>query len=603
MPSSLYTTPIIITSVVTSVLLVIAMRRRSNITFTLFALLLGGIFTWAVSYSLELGLESYVARVYWAKLQYLGIGTVAVFWLLFVMAFIGNEHWITPTNVILLLIEPVIVNVLVWTTEAHGLVWNSYGLVSPAGHPILAFEHGPWFWVHIAYSYTLLLISSGLLAYSFARAPQLYQGQITLMVLGSLLPWLGNFLYVLGLTPVPGLDFTPIGFALGAVVFAVALIRFRLFDILPTARAVVFENLPDPVMVFDTENRLIELNAAAVHEFGWQTRAAIGQPLDVLLSDDDENLRNLIEEGQSSSGDIVHHRREQPHWFSVQVEPIHSGNTRRGKLVVLRDTTDRVNAENAIRQQNKQLRTLNFELTEARKEAEAASRLKSQFLATMSHELRTPLNAINGFCQILDTGIAGPLTDNQKHSVERIMTNGEHLLGLVDSILDLNRIEAGNLELVPNPFILTEWVDTVCGQFAAMAEQQDLTFTHSVDDALPRILIADEVRLRQIVVNLLGNAFKFTKTGSIALDFRRHGDDEWRIVATDTGIGIPDHAIHTIFNEFEQVDGSMTRRYGGSGLGLSIVRNLVILMNGTVSVTSEAGKGSTFTVTLPLIHD
>ncbi len=256
-----------------------------------------------------------------------------------------------------------------------------------------------------------------------------------------------------------------------------------------------------------------------------------------------------------------------------------------------------------LRERTVRLEKTTQELALSNKKAEEATRLKSEFLATMSHELRTPLNAIIGYAQILLGGMAGPLNQKQHDFHERLLLNGKNLLKLIDDILDISKIEAGRLDLIKQPITLQTWLDQIVAQMRGLADQKGLEFQVALDDRLPTVLVGDADRLKQIVVNLLSNAFKFTDTGYVRLEVRRQSEHTWALAVSDTGAGIPAHAQEYIFDEFRQVDGTTQRQHGGTGLGLAIVRNLTLMMAGNVRVQSELGKGSTFTVLLPLVTE
>lgn len=229
-----------------------------------------------------------------------------------------------------------------------------------------------------------------------------------------------------------------------------------------------------------------------------------------------------------------------------------------------------------------------------------SSRLKSEFLSILSHELRTPLNAIMGYCGLMLEGMSGKYDDEVRRLLGRIDLNSRRLLALIDDLLDLSKIEAGKMDVQNKPFNPHELVRYWDEQSRVLFEQKSLNFIIEVDPALPPAIMGDRERLTQIAVNLLSNAAKFTESGSVLLEVRSHVT-EWSIRVTDTGIGIPAHALTYIFEKFRQVDGSPTRAYGGTGLGLSIVSNLAQLMGGRVQVESTLNVGSKFTVFLPLI--
>ena len=227
-----------------------------------------------------------------------------------------------------------------------------------------------------------------------------------------------------------------------------------------------------------------------------------------------------------------------------------------------------------------------------------ASRAKSEFLANMSHELRTPLNAILGFTEIMLDELYGEVPPSLREPLVDIQTNGRHLLRLINDVLDLSKIEAGRLELGVDEYSVQEIVDVVHASLKSLAFEKGLTFGARVPPDIPPAR-GDGRRLTQCLLNLAGNALKFTRHGRVEIDVRL--DDGWLTYrVTDTGIGIPKEEVENIFAEFRQVDTTITREFGGTGLGLSITKRLVEMHGGRIGVESELGKGSTFFFTVPL---
>ena len=239
-------------------------------------------------------------------------------------------------------------------------------------------------------------------------------------------------------------------------------------------------------------------------------------------------------------------------------------------------------------------------LRSAKEKAEEATRAKSVFLANMSHELRTPLNAIIGFTRLVMRRSKDVLPAKQYENLEKILVSGEHLLSLINAVLDLSKIEAGRVELRPAEFALEPLIDLCLRTVEPMVKGGCVEMVKDVEPDLPT-LVQDQEKVRQVLTNLLGNAAKFTEAGSIRVRARRR-DGEVVVEVSDTGVGIPEQARELIFEEFRQVDGGSTRQHGGTGLGLAISRRLARLMGGDVTVESAVGAGSTFALRLPLRH-
>lgn len=239
----------------------------------------------------------------------------------------------------------------------------------------------------------------------------------------------------------------------------------------------------------------------------------------------------------------------------------------------------------------------NRELDWALEAAQETARAKSEFLATMSHELRTPLNAVIGLSGLMaDT----KLDERQRLFVSTINRSGEALLGLINNVLDLSKIDAGKLELEMVDFDLREIVETTVETLALRAEGRNVELATFVAPTLPAAFVGDPGRIRQVLLNLVSNALKFTEEGSVIVRTTRAASGQVRFEVTDTGIGIPEDKIGGLFQAFAQVDASTTRKFGGTGLGLDISRRIVAMMQGTIGVTSRVGEGSTFWFELPL---
>jgi hypothetical protein len=359
----------------------------------------------------------------------------------------------------------------------------------------------------------------------------------------------------------------------------------------------LFKNNPHPMWVYDLETlKFIAVNQAAVQHYGYtrdeflnMTIADIRPPQDMpkLL----ENIAQQVGVGSEFSG-VWQHLKKDGTIIDVEITSYALiFDSRNAKLVLAHDVTDRLQAE--------------AEMYKAKQAAEAASLAKSQFLANMSHELRTPLNAIIGYSEILQEEAVDLGEEEFVSDLERIHNAGKLLLTLINDILDLSKIEAGHAELELKTFDVSEVVQNV----ARTVEPLFVPNTNRLNVECPNNigkLYSDQIKLTQILFNLLSNAAKFTQKGTITLSVERiknnenSGDCEQLIFkCTDTGIGITPEQLQKLFQPFTQADASTTRKYGGTGLGLAIAQKYSQMLGGDITVNSELGKGSTFTLILP----
>jgi len=344
-----------------------------------------------------------------------------------------------------------------------------------------------------------------------------------------------------------------------------------------TFRALL-ESAPDALVVFDAQGTIALINAQAERMFGYGRPEIVGHPVAMLLP---------VPARQMGVGIELSGLRKNGEEFPVEVSlsPI---ETAQGSWVAaaVRDVGERKRFER--------------QLVVARQQAEEANRAKSAFLAAMSHEIRTPMNAILGMSDLLSET---DLNDAQRQYVQIFRRAGASLLSLINDILDLSKIEAGHLDLARTEFHLRELVDQTVELVARKAHDKGISLGRCFRPGIPNWFAGDQARLRQVLINLLGNAIKFTDAGEVTLTVQAlpgGPPGHLEFLVSDTGIGIPPEELGMIFEDFKQSDSSTTRKYGGSGLGLAISRRIVERMGGAVSVVSEVGKGSTFRFDVPL---
>jgi PAS domain S-box-containing protein len=344
----------------------------------------------------------------------------------------------------------------------------------------------------------------------------------------------------------------------------------------------LFSNISDALIMVNADGMIESVNDAACELFGYSEHEMVGLLIINFLPDWNE----LSGEGQGDkvSRETWAKRRDGRVFPSDATLSLFTLHYLPYRIVVVRDITARKQAEESLRH--------------AKEAAEAANRMKSEFLANMSHEIRTPMNGVIGMTELtLDTD----LNDEQREYLELVKSSANHLLSIINEILDFSKIEAGRLDIVPVEFPLASFMSETVKSLEGKARKKGLAMTLTVAKNLPLHLRADSLRLRQVLINLLSNALKFTEKGSISLSVeedRCEGRHCLHFSVADTGIGIAAAKQDFIFDAFTQADGSITRKFGGTGLGLTISAKLVQLMGGRVWVESEEGKGTCFHFTI-----
>jgi len=369
------------------------------------------------------------------------------------------------------------------------------------------------------------------------------------------------------------------------------------------------------LLIVDLGSRIEYANRGLCQQIGYARRELIGRPWrDFQVAETPaEKLAELVStvrSGHPWEGEWFNRRKD------GTIYPV------RGVITPVKNRSGAIASFIAVFDDMTEIKRTEAELREARDLAQAGDRAKGQFLATMSHEVRTPLNGIVGFTSLL---LETPLTPEQREFVQTIRTGGEALIQLTGDILDFARIESGRVKLEPLPCDPADCMEEALDLLAARAAQKNIELLHSVDDSVPRTVVADSGRLRQVLINLVGNAVKFSETGEVEVTVRvppaplpsvgvpalrnpadgaaNTGEITLEFSVRDTGIGIPAEQHEKLFKPFAQLDSSSTRKFGGTGLGLAICRNLVRLMGGEISLVSEPGRGSTFTfyVSVPTV--
>ncbi len=581
---SAYSIPLLIAALVAGFLAWYSWTQRKTDGALSFSWMMFLIFYWGVTYTVQVSAVTLEAITFWQDVTFIAVVLTPVTWFLFALEYTGRKSLIARYRLnIWLFVIPVISILLIFTNDLHHLWWVSREMVHIGGIFLASTINGFWFWwVHAVYSYIALILGAALLTQALLHWPVQYRGQMVWILIAIGSPFVANIITIFNFLPTP-IDLTPFAFTITGLGMGFALFRHRLLDLVPIAREAVIESMRDGMLVMDAGNRIVDSNPAASAILGFEKGfEPIGKDVSDVLSrwpglikqfDTDEEIKQEVLFGDD----------ENALWYEFTLSPLRDDRkVLTGRVLIIRDIT--------------QVKETQAVLQDARDKAIEASLAKSHLLAKVSHELRTPLGGVLGYAELLETNTFGDLNEKQKRAVNEIVNSANYLNGMVSELLDQAQIESNSIILQKNRFNIKEFLEHASAGIAVMAKNKGLAFETSIELSAPAEVYGDERRLRQVLINLAGNAIKFTQQGKVQIRIAGN-DGGWFMQIVDTGIGIPKESQPYIFDPFRQADNAMTRDNRGIGLGLAITRQLVELMGGTISLESVVGKGSTFTVT------
>lgn len=526
----------------------------------------------SVGYLLEIFSKTLEQAMVAVKFEYLGSSVVAIFYMMFIRHYCGHkENRVFERTLLLCALLNVI---MVWTTPMHNLFYKEIGFEQHGDYYRLSLTYGPYFYFHCLVAILIPWCVVAWTLYSAVRKEQIKKKRKNLYIVigGSCIAFFVFVIYTLGFF-FDGYDPNPVTMSLMLSIMTIFVWNRKDYNLTKAAANNVLNALNDGVITMDEHFKIISFNPVAKKVFpDVELQKPIGDisafPLFALTESEkteftvnDRYYESHISKLLDVDGDI------------------------RGYTILFADVTDTV----------EHIKNINL----MRKKAEEANQSKSQFLANMSHEIRTPMNAIVGLSELIIEESRGRKMYDYACDIKSAALN---LLGIINDILDISKVEAGKMELLNEDYYVQILVQDTINMIKLAANQKGLKVNVDVDSNMPYKLCGDEGRIRQVLINLLNNALKFTRQGSISL--RASGiyvdDENYKMCfeVQDTGIGIKEEDIEHIYESFKQLDMNINRKVEGTGLGLAITRNLVQLMGGDIQVESEYGKGTTFRVVI-----
>ena len=569
---------------------VVARTRRGVPGGSAFGWMMLAVAFWSFTSAMHALVTDFDARVLIARLQYLAVAPIGVLWIVFATTY-GRIAWPTRRVLqVLVWVVPAITLVTAATNDLHHWQWSSIEEVATPGGPRLIYHAGPWYWIHVSYSYALILAGTLVLVRGLRRFPPPYRRQTTLMIIGAVVPWTGNVLYLSGLVPLQGLDLTPLAFAASGACFTWGIYRYRLFGLLPIARDMVVDSMDDGVIVLDAQRRLVDLNAAAERYTGC-TPSSLGQPVEDVVSWWTEAVDEAhpIGGGQPSIVKV----EPGPKYFEVKVSPVRDAQRRFvGWLVTVHDISNR---------RRNEAERYAFE---RRVQEQQKSESLMVLAGGMAHDFNNLLTGILGNADLLS--ILAPADSDQKRAAEAIVIGAQRAADLVSKMLAYS----GGGRVVAERVDLDELVREMADLLGASVARH-CTIRYTSPGPLPRVE-ADPTQIRQVVLNLIINAAEAVdedgvitvETGEESLDLAALKKMSFTTDAApgryvfvdvvDTGVGMSDHTLARMFDPF------FSTKDTGRGLGMAAVRGIVRSHRAALRVTTAERQGTRFRVWFPL---
>lgn len=563
-----------------AVILLWKFRDSREVRFLIYLELFVAI--WAFSYAFEFANPDLDVKILWSKISYFGIAFLPVCYFLFASAFSQKRKIITTKIISLLLIIPIITILLVFTNEKHLLIWSSVTL-DPV-HNIAIYKHGIGFWVFYFYTETLLIAGLYYLATSIYKHKNYYKSQIVTILVASLIPIIGNFIYVANLNPFPGFDWTPVSFVLTGLVIIFGIFRFRMFNIIPLARTKLFEILNEGVIVTNAEGFIEDCNSVIYSIFNWQKNTIIREPFETVFKKYNTLVDGLASNMASIQLEVKNNNQKQ--CYHIKISPIYRNKKLTGHILLFHDITSMVNAEEELRNTNKKLI---FEIEKREKLIEDLD----AFAHTVAHDLRSSLSSIFSASEIMeeiinvnDKNLLCELSNLINHSANKsIQITHELLLMATTDKTDVDKKQL-DMSLIYNESKR---------QLSDIIKNSNAKFTEPL--VWPKS-IGYAPWIEEVWSNYLSNAIKYGGTPpeiEVGADVLLDGKVKFWI--TDNGKGLSAEQQKLLFKNFVRLHPQNAEGYG---LGLSIVKKIIEKLDGSAGVESKGiGQGSKFYFILP----
>ncbi len=570
----------ILSAIVTFTLAVFTWRKKPERGFT-WSMVLVCATIWTIGTFLEtiftdLDTKFLVIRT----VPYLGITGTVFFWALFAIVYSHHKNWLNKYTIGLLAFIPATTYLLVFTSNYHPLIWESYWNVEKGGTYLIDTIHGIGFWIWAVYAYLVILLGALLIITAVIRSPRLYQGQAAVLILGALIPLISNLLFLTGLNPIAPLDLSPISFTITGILITIGVVRYRLFNMLPVAHDLVFKGVTSGVIVVDLKGQIIDLNPAAEIILDKSKNDLVGQYALKAFPEYD-SLIQQFENVWDVKTEVLLGQNNRT--YELQIMPLtnRSGSKVEGRIILLYNITER---KRAIAERERLIGELDA------------------YAHTVAHDLKTPLSVVMGYSSLIKRIEQDNLSDTSMKMLDTIAQTSKKMGEIIDSLLLLAKINSID-KVEKQPLSMATIVDNAWSRVINKYEDEEIEFIIPALEEWPTA-VGFEPWVEQVWVNYLSNAIKYggspprVEVGFDEPNLKRNGSLPCvRFWVKDNGAGLSSGESEQLFQEFSRLD--QHKSVGGHGLGLSIVQRIVERLDGKVGIQSELGQGSKFYFTLP----
>jgi len=538
-------------------------------------------FAWSLILTFESAAPTIPDKVRWSEFEYFCNMGIPLFFLQFILAYnLGNRLWI-ERNFWVFLIVPLITLGLVFTNNYHHFIWTNFSW-SPAGNNILVYHHGPVFYIAMAYSLLIVVLSFVLLVFFIKKRPRYFQHKSGFLIAGSFFPLLTGFIYTAGLSPVEGLDISPMGLLFSGVIFFWGISRRQLFDIVPVGHRLMIDTMLDGVIVLDMRNFIMDVNTTVMKMLKIP-ETIVGRKFERAIPVLEEFSKEIINE--TGSRKEIFLESNIGRWFEVMHNPLRDTKGQNiGSLLILHDITHRKDTE-------LQLKKLAEELTEL-------NAMKDRLYSIIGHDLRGSFNSILGFSELLTESYDDLTKEERRQFATNINSASKGAYNLLENLLEWSRIQLGRTPFSPEELNLDLFINEAFVHVRHAAVHKDITLVTKVSPE--QVVYADKNMLSTILRNLVSNGIKFTRPNGRVDITATESPDKVEICVTDNGIGMSKEIQGKLFHIDSLLSNPGTQNEKGTGLGLILCKEFIEKHGGIIHVESQEGKGSRFVFTLPI---